>query len=178
MVKRIVARAEARVKRPAGQPDPVRLEVFHQLLAALCEEAVALLLRSAASANIRERRDFSVALFDAAGRLISQAAHIPVHLGSAADSVAAARRELRLEPGDVAILNDPYRGGTHLPDVTLVRPVFLRGDAAPRFYLVDRAHHADIGGAVPGSMAAASDLHAEGLVLPSAFVARIASGTW
>ena len=125
-----------------------------------------MLMRSAASPNIRERRDFSVALFDAKGRLISQAAHIPVHLGSAADSVAAVRAELELERGDVAMLNDPYRGGTHLPDVTLVRPVFLARDAAPRFFLVDRAHHADIGGAVPGSMAAASELIAEGIVVP------------
>jgi N-methylhydantoinase B len=148
--------------------DPVRLEVFHQLLAAVCEESGAVLQRSAVSPNIRERRDFSVALFDRNGRLIAQAAHIPVHLGSAAGSVAAVRGKFpALGPGDVAILNDPYAGGTHLPDVTLVRPVHVPGGgAAPRFYVVNRAHHADVGGAVPGSMAPAHDLHGEGLVLP------------
>lgn len=161
-----VSKSERRVKSSRSAPDPVRLEVFHQLLAAHCEEAGAVLQRSAASPNIRERRDFSVALFDADARLVAQAAHIPVHLGSAADSVLAARAELELEPGDLVMLNDPYRGGTHLPDVTLVRPVFLPGEARPRFFLVDRAHHADIGGAVPGSMAAAADLLAEGLVIP------------
>ncbi|MGE0142152.1 MAG: hydantoinase B/oxoprolinase family protein [Planctomycetota bacterium] len=158
-----------RARKPRGSRpavDPIRLEVFHQLLAALCEEAGAVLMRSAASANIRERRDFSIALFDGDGRLLAQAAHIPVHLGSAAQSVAAVRAELTLEPGDLVILNDPYRGGTHLPDVTLVMPVFLPGHAQPRFFLVNRAHHADIGGAVPGSMAAATDLLAEGLVIP------------
>lgn len=150
-----------------ARPDPVRLEVVHQLLAALCEEGGAVLQRTALSPNIRERRDFSFALFDAEARLVAQAAHIPVHLGSAGESVVAVRDALDLAPGDVAILNDPYRGGTHLPDITLVRPVFLRPDAArPDFFLVDRAHHADVGGAVPGSMGVARDLHGEGLVIP------------
>ena len=149
--------------RPA--PDPVRLEVFHHLLAAVCEEAGALLQRSAISPNIRERRDYSFALFDAAARLVAQAAHIPVHLGSAAESVRAVAETLALEPGDVAIVNDPFAGGTHLPDVTLVQPVFGSG-STPDFYLVARAHHADIGGATPGSMAPATELLAEGLVIP------------
>jgi N-methylhydantoinase B len=118
------------------------------------------------SPNIRERRDFSVALFDARGRLAAQAAHIPVHLGSAADSVAAARAAVPFAPGDVVVLNDPYAGGTHLPDVTMVRPVFLPRSRAPDWFLVNRAHHADIGGATPGSMGAAADLLAEGLVIP------------
>lgn len=148
------------------RPDPVRLEVFHHLLAAFCEEAGTLLQRAAVSPNIRERRDFSVALFDAGGRLMAQAAHIPVHLGSAGDAVAAARSAIDFVPGDVAILNDPYAGGTHLPDVTLVRPVFLGRSRKPAFFLVDRAHHADIGGATPGSMGSAADLIAEGLVIP------------
>ncbi len=148
------------------RPDPVRLEVFHQLLAAVCEEAGALLRRTAISPNIRERRDFSFALFDRDGALVAQAAHIPVHLGSAGDSVAAVRELLDLAPGDVAVLNDPYAGGTHLPDVTMVRPVFLTGDRKPAWFLVNRAHHADIGGAVPGSMGVARDLFAEGLVIP------------
>ncbi len=149
-----------------NRPDPVRLEVFHHLLAAFCEEAGTLLQRAAVSPNIRERRDFSVALFDDEGRLVAQAAHIPVHLGSAGDAVAAARAAIAFAPGDVAILNDPYAGGTHLPDVTLVRPVFVGRARAPAFFLVDRAHHADIGGATPGSMGSAADLIAEGLVIP------------
>jgi N-methylhydantoinase B len=148
------------------RPDPVRLEVFHHLMAALCEEAGALLQRAAVSPNIRERRDFSVALFDREARLTAQAAHIPVHLGSAADSVAAARAAIDFAPGDVALLNDPYAGGTHLPDLTMVRPVFLRGSRAPDWFLCNRAHHADVGGATPGSMGIAGDLLAEGLVLP------------
>lgn len=152
--------------------DPVRLEVFHHLLSAYCEEAGVRLQRSAVSPNIRERADFSVAVFDRRGRLCAQAAHIPVHLGSAGDAVAAVRRELELAPGDVAILNDPYAGGTHLPDVTMVRPVFVRGQRAPEWFVVNRAHHADIGGAAPGSMAIAADLHAEGLVIPPVHLRR------
>jgi N-methylhydantoinase B len=146
--------------------DPIRLEVFHQLLAAVCEESGALLRRCAVSPNIRERLDFSCALYDAHGRLVAQAAHIPVHLGSAADSVAAARAAFALHPGDVVVLNDPYAGGTHLPDVTMVRPIFVGRAREPEFFAVNRAHHADIGGATPGSMGAARDLIAEGLVIP------------
>jgi len=146
--------------------DPVRLEVFHHLLSAFCEEAGVRLQRSAISPNIRERADFSVAIFDRRGRLVAQAAHIPVHLGSAGDAVAAVRRDLALAPGDVALLNDPYAGGTHLPDLTMVRPVFLGPRRAPEWFVVNRAHHADVGGSAPGSMAIAADLHAEGLVLP------------
>ncbi|GAB4141670.1 MAG: hydantoinase B/oxoprolinase family protein [Planctomycetota bacterium] len=146
--------------------DPVRLEVLHHLLSAFCEEAGALLQRSARSPNIRERRDFSVALFDGRGRLCAQAAHIPVHLGSAADAVQAASEALAWRPGDVAILNDPYAGGTHLPDITMVRPVFSARSGEPIWFLVNRAHHADIGGAAPGSMAISRDLHGEGLVIP------------
>ncbi len=148
------------------RPDPIRLEVFHHLLASICEEGGALLQRSAVSPNIRERRDFSFALFDRDGRLVAQAAHIPVHLGSAAESVRAVRESLELGPGDVAMLNDPYRGGTHLPDVTLVRPVFVAGADDAAFYLVDRAHHADIGGATRGSMGVARELYAEGFIIP------------
>jgi N-methylhydantoinase B len=152
--------------------DPVRLEVFHHLLSAFCEAAGASLQRSAISPNIRERADFSVAVFDGGGRLLGQAAHIPVHLGSAGDAVAAVRRELELAPGDVAILNDPYAGGTHLPDVTLVQPVFLPRGRKPEWFVVNRAHHADIGGGTPGSMAIAADLYAEGLVLPPVHLYR------
>lgn len=146
--------------------DPVRLEVFHHLLAAVCEEAGGLLQRTAVSPNIRERLDFSFALFDGEQRLIAQAAHIPVHLGSAAGAVRAVVEALPLAPGDVVVLNDPYAGGTHLPDVTMVRPVFSPRRRLPEYFLVNRAHHADIGGATPGSMGVAEDLLAEGLVLP------------
>tara|TARA_R110002072_G_scaffold299403_2_gene474843 strand:- start:4477 stop:6048 length:1572 start_codon:yes stop_codon:yes gene_type:complete len=152
--------------------DPVKLEVFHHLLGAYCEEAGARLRLSAISPNIRERADYSVAVFDRDARLVAQAAHIPVHLGSAGEAVHAVRRELELEPGDVAILNDPYCGGTHLPDVTMVRPVFERGHNQPEWFVVNRAHHADIGGATPGSMGIVRDLFAEGLVIPPVHLRR------
>jgi len=151
----------------------VRLEVFHHLFAATAEEMGATLMRSAFSANVKERRDFSCALFDAAGRVISQAAHIPIHLGSVPLCVAAAMESVGegWEAGDAVVLNDPYRGGTHLPDVTLVSPVFL-GGRRPAFFVANRAHHADIGGAHPGSMAAAEDVHAEGLRIPPVKLVR------
>jgi N-methylhydantoinase B len=154
------------------RPDPVRLEVCHQLLAAICEEAGSRLQQSAISPNIRQRRDFSVALFDGDARLVAQAAHIPVHLGSAQDSVLAVRAALELAPGDVAVLNDPYDGGTHLPDVTMVAPVFARRHGQPDWFVACRAHHADIGGATPGSMGIARDLFGEGLVIPPVLLCR------
>lgn len=146
--------------------DPVRLEVFHHLFAAVCEEMGARLMRSAFSANIKERRDFSCALFDAEGRMLAQAAHIPIHLGSAPLCVRAAMQACDMRPGDAVILNDPFEGGTHLPDVTLVSPIFCAGDERPRFYCANRAHHADVGGAHPGSMAPTFDVHGEGLRIP------------
>jgi N-methylhydantoinase B len=146
--------------------DPLRLEVFHHLFAAAAEEMGAALQRSAFSPNIKERRDFSCALFDRRGRMLSQAAHIPVHLGSLPLCVAACLEELELGPLDTAVLNDPFRGGTHLPDITLVTPVFLPGRRRPDFYCANRAHHADVGGASPGSMAPAADVHGEGLRIP------------
>lgn len=152
--------------------DPVKLEVFHHLLGAYCEEAGTRLRLSAISPNIRERADYSVAVFDRDARLVAQAAHIPVHLGSAGEAVHAVRRELDLKPGDVAILNDPYCGGTHLPDVTMVRPVFLKHGRSPEWYVVNRAHHADIGGSTPGSMGIVRDLMAEGFVIPPVLFRR------
>jgi N-methylhydantoinase B len=149
----------------------LRLEVFHHLFAACAEEMGAALQRSAFSANVKERRDYSCALFDGAGNMISQAAHIPVHLGSVPLCVAAVLAECALEPGDAVVLNDPFRGGTHLPDVTLVSPVFL-GRGKPAFLVANRAHHADVGGAVPGSMAPASDVHGEGLRIPPVKLVR------
>lgn len=126
--------------------------------------------RSAFSPNIKERRDYSCALFDARGELIAQAAHIPVHLGSMPLSVKAALKKYRLKPGDTVILNDPYSGGTHLPDITLVAPVYLSSDRKlgkqAAFYVANRAHHSDVGGQSPGSMALAERLENEGVVIP------------
>ncbi|MFO1464665.1 MAG: hydantoinase B/oxoprolinase family protein [bacterium] len=151
--------------------NPIELEVFRNRFAAICEEMGADLGRSAFSPNIKERRDYSCAIFDAQGELIAQAAHIPVHLGSMALSVRSALRKFRLRPGDTAILNDPYSGGTHLPDITLVAPVTLsprksRPGTRPMFYVANRAHHSDVGGQSPGSMALASRLEDEGVVIP------------
>ncbi len=154
------------MSRRGARADPVRLEVFHHLFAALCEEMGATLLRSSFSPNIKERRDFSCALFDGDARMIGQAAHLPVHLGSTPMSVAAALAAVEFEPGDAVVLNDPFAGGTHLPDVTLVSPVFLPGSKRPDFLCANRAHHADVGGATPGSMGPASDVHGEGLRIP------------
>ncbi|MEO0480212.1 MAG: hydantoinase B/oxoprolinase family protein [Planctomycetota bacterium] len=146
--------------------DAIRLEIYHHLFAALCEQAGAVLQRSAISTNIRERRDFSFALFDADGSLVAQAAHIPVHLGSAGAAVQAVRDAIELAEGDVAVLNHPALGGSHLPDITCVRPVFLDSGAEPTHFVVARAHHADVGGPVPGSMGLAHELFGEGLILP------------
>lgn len=153
--------------------DPLRTMVFHHLFAAVAEEMGVALLRSAFSANIKERRDFSCAVFAGSGELIAQAAHVPVHLGATPLSVEAVRGALDLGPGDIALHNDPFTGGTHLPDVTLVAPVFASEAAAhPSFFVVSRAHHADIGGAFPGSMAPMDDVHGEGLRLPPVRIQR------
>lgn len=152
--------------------DGLRAQVFHHLYAAACEEMGAALLRSSFSANIKERRDFSCALFDAAGRMVSQAAHLPVHLGSAPLSVQAAMERGPLGRGDAVLLNDPYAGGTHLPDLTLVTPVFLTGADVPELYVASRAHHADVGGPHPGSMGPAVEIHGEGLRLPPVLLVR------
>jgi N-methylhydantoinase B len=144
--------------------DPVTLQVLAGGLRAACEEMGAALIRSAYSANIKERRDCSTALFDAAGELVMQAEHIPVHLGSMPDAVAAVLGEEH-RPGRNWILNDPYRGGTHLPDITLVEPAFV--DGALTGFAACRAHHADVGGPTPGSMPADSrTLAEEGVVVP------------
>ncbi len=156
-----------RVRRSAsGARRSARLEAHHHLFVAIAEEMGAALQRSAFSPNIKERRDFSCALFDARGRMTAHAAHIPVHLGALPLSVAEVLRSVELAPGDAVLLNDPYRGGTHLPDVTLVSPIFVGRGARPTFLCANRAHHADIGGASPGSMAPFDDVHAEGLRIP------------
>jgi N-methylhydantoinase B len=144
--------------------DPVTLSVFVSALAGIAEEMGAVLVRSSYSSNIKERRDCSCALFDEQGRMVAQAEHIPVHLGAMYDSVAAVR-ERDPEPGDVFVLNDPYAGGTHLPDVTLVTPVAVGDEIVG--YTVSRAHHSDVGGMTPGSMPSESrSIFQEGIVIP------------
>lgn len=133
--------------------DPVRLEIFSGLFMGIAEEMGGALQRSAASVNIRERLDFSCALFDAHGGLVANAPHIPVHLGSMGESIRTviAARAGTMRDGEVYALNDPYRGGTHLPDITVIMPVFAGGDA-PAWFVAARGHHADVGGTTPGSM--------------------------
>jgi N-methylhydantoinase B len=144
---------------------PITLEVFKNKFASIAEEMGVALTRAAFSPNIKERRDFSCAIFDAAGDMVAQAAHIPVHLGSMPLSVAAVIQAVELNPGDMAMLNDPFQGGTHLPDITLVAPVFAGGDA-PLFYVASRAHHADVGGMASGSMPLSTSIFQEGLIIP------------
>ncbi|MDB5736988.1 MAG: N-methylhydantoinase, partial [Sphingomonas bacterium] len=147
--------------------DPVRLEIFSALFMAIAEEMGTALQQSAASVNIRERLDFSCAIFDGAGNLIANAPHMPVHLGSMGESIRTVmtRRAGRMAPGDAYALNAPYDGGTHLPDITVVMPVFVRGGEAPDFFVAARGHHADIGGISPGSMPPASTrIEQEGVI--------------
>ena len=146
--------------------DPIRLEIFKNLFHSVAEEMGAALRRSAFSPNIKERRDYSCAVFDGAGQVLAMGDHMPVHLGSMPMSVAAAIDALTLVPGDVALLNDPYCGGTHLPDLTMVMPVYTQRSSSPSFYVANRAHHADIGGAHAGSMGLAREIFQEGLRVP------------
>ena len=152
--------------------DGASLALHQGLFAACAEEMGATLMRTAHSPNIKERLDHSCAVFDGQARLVAQAAHIPVHLGSLPRAVEAAIAVGPLRPGDVVLLNDPFAGGTHLPDLTLVSPVFLGGGASPDFLVASRAHHADVGGASPGSMPIARDVYEEGLRLPPVFLVR------
>ncbi len=151
--------------------DPIRLEVIKNRFTSLTGEMGAVLMRTAFSPNIKERRDFSCALFDRRGEMVAQAAHIPVHLGSMPLSVAAALSRSDLAPGDAVLLNDPYRGGTHLPDLTLVTPVFF-DDSEPVFFLANRAHHADVGGMTAGSLPLSTEIFQEGLRIPPVKIVR------
>src|SRR5688572_8167338 len=151
--------------------DPIQLELMRNLFEAAAEEMGITLQRVAFSANIKERRDFSCALFNPAGELLAQAAHIPVHLGSMPASVAAVLERLgKLEDGDVAIVNDPFAGGTHLPDITLVSPVLHEGEIVG--YVANRAHHADVGGKTPGSMTLSRHIDEEGVRIEPSFLRR------
>lgn len=152
--------------------DAMLLEVFANIFHSIAEEMGAALRRSAFSPNIKERRDYSCAVYDANGQVLAMGDHMPVHLGSMPASVAAARRTLSFEPGDIAALNDPFAGGTHLPDLTLVMPVFLRRESQPHFYVASRAHHADMGGALAGSMGPAREIFQEGVRIPPVKVFR------
>lgn len=145
---------------------PLDLGVFRDLFVALTEEMGVVLQRTAHSPNVVERRDYSCALYDAAGTTIAMGDHMPVHLGSMPLAVAAVRDALEVAPGDVVIVNDPAAGGTHLPDLTLVQGVWLEGRPEPDFWLANRAHHADVGGRSAGSMPLSSDVYEEGVVLP------------
>src|SRR5579862_9282054 len=160
--------------------DPVELEVFKNLYHSIAEEMGATLRRTSFSPNIKERRDYSCAVFDGAGKVIAMGDHMPVHLGSMPMSVAAAVEQGPLDPGDVVMLNDPFRGGTHLPDITMVMPVYV-GRArsgrpahtkAPHFYVASRAHHADVGGTYPGSMGPCREIYQEGLRIPPVKIMR------
>jgi 5-oxoprolinase (ATP-hydrolysing) len=191
----VLQRIELRqIQHAAGTTvDPVLLEVFNNLFMNIAEQMGLQLQNTAYSVNIKERLDFSCALFSAAGHLIANAPHMPVHLGSMGESIKTVIRENagQMRKGDVYVLNDPYHGGTHLPDVTVITPVFLEGASAPEFYVGSRGHHADIGGTTPGSMPPFSTtiqeegvqinnfkLVAEGVLQESAMLALLSGGAY
>ncbi len=170
--------------------DPIELEIFKNIYHSIAEEMGAALRRTAFSPNIKERRDYSCAVFDGNGEVIAMGDHMPVHLGSMPMSVRAAIESTHLAPGDMVMLNDPFRGGTHLPDITLVAPVYVaaRQDRGfrktgtnarqriskyvPDFYVASRAHHADVGGAYPGSMGLCREIYQEGFRIPPVRIMR------
>ena len=156
--------------------DPIELEIFVNLYHSIAEEMGAALRRTAFSPNIKERRDYSCAVFDGQGQVIAMGDHMPVHLGSMPMSVQAAIDACDMSPGDIVMLNDPFRGGTHLPDITLVAPVYVqrgrKSSPAPDFYVASRAHHADVGGAYPGSMGLCREIYQEGVRIPPVKLVR------
>ena len=153
--------------------DPIELEIFKNIFHSVAEEMGAALRRTAFSPNIKERRDYSCAVFDGQGEVVAMGDHMPVHLGSMPKSVRALLNSFPLERGDVAILNDPFRGGTHLPDITLLTPFYSSGKSRrPDFYLASRAHHADVGGSFPGSMGLCREIYQEGLRIPPMKIMR------
>jgi N-methylhydantoinase B/oxoprolinase/acetone carboxylase alpha subunit len=154
---------------PNSHGDP---EVFRNLFVSIAEEMGAVLRRTAFSANIKERRDYSCAVYDADGETIAMGDHMPVHLGAMPLSVRHVLAAFQLARGDVVIVNDPFRGGTHLPDITAVSAVFPAGSKRPEFYVANRAHHADVGGMSPGSMPLAREIYQEGLRIPPALLVR------
>lgn len=152
---------------------PVEFEVFKNLYLAIAEEMGVTLCRTGFSPNIKERLDYSCAVYDADGETIAQGDHMPVHLGAMPLSVRAAIGAVDMRPGDIVVLNDPFQGGTHLPDITLVSPVFVQArDRKPTFYVANRAHHSDVGGMSPGSMPVAREVYQEGLIIPPILLAK------
>ncbi len=150
----------------------LELEVFRSLFISIAEEMGIVLRRTAFSPNIKERRDYSCALYDALGRTVAMGDHMPAHLGAMPASVKAVTDEVQPEPGEIYFLNDPFRGGTHLPDITSVSAVYVDDSGEPAFFLVTRAHHADVGGMVPGSMPLANEIYQEGLRIPPICLVR------
>ena len=166
---------KARMHAIGTSADPILLEVFNNLFMAIAEQMGVTLQNTSYSVNIKERLDFSCAIFDPEGQLVANAPHMPVHLGSMGESVRVVleRRTGTMRPGDAFVLNAPYAGGTHIPDVTVVLPVFLPGDTTPSFYTAARGHHADIGGVTPGSMPPFSrNIHEEGVLLDNVQLVR------
>ncbi len=160
---------EAGRSRTAGA---IELELFRNLFVSIAEEMGVVLRKTAYSANIKERRDYSCAVYDAHGETVAMGDHMPVHLGAMPLSVRHAIDAVRPGPGDVAIVNDPFQGGTHLPDITAVAGVFLKGRGKPSFYVANRAHHADVGGMSPGSMPLAREIFQEGIRIPPVLLVR------
>ncbi len=154
------------------RPNPIEFEVFKNLFLSIAEEMGVTLCRTGFSPNIKERLDYSCAVYDSEGKTIAQGDHMPVHLGAMPLSVRAAIDAVEMDPGDIVILNDPFRGGTHLPDITLVSPVFLGKEKKPAFFVANRAHHSDVGGMSPGSMPVAREIYQEGLIIPPVRLAR------
>lgn len=160
-----------RKSQRSGAAWAVEMEVFRHLLESVAEEVGVILRTTALSANIRERLDFSAAVIDGQGRMAAQASHIPVHLGSCHLTAQEILRSVDLEPGDVVLLNDPFQGGTHLPDITLFAP-FFGDDGEIAFGVLTRAHHSDVGGGVPGSMGNFDEIYKEGIIIPPVRVVR------
>jgi len=152
--------------------DPIEFEIFKNLFVSIAEEMGVTLRRTSFSPNIKERLDYSCAVYDASGATIAQGDHMPVHLGAMPLSVRAAIDHAPMAPGDTVVLNDPFRGGTHLPDITLVSPVYLGRGGRPAFYVANRAHHSDVGGMTPGSMPLSREVYQEGLILPPVTLVR------
>ena len=150
----------------------IELKLFASRVIAICEEMGLVLRRAAFSPNIKDRLDFSCALFGADGQLFAQADHMPVHLGSMAFAMSSVVKEREWQTGDMLVLNDPYLGGTHLPDVTLIAPVFGAGEIGLLGFVVNRAHHANIGCDTPGSMPVSSSLEEEGIIIPPTLLLR------
>ncbi len=174
--QRLTTRARFSGKLRCMRRDPIELEIFKNLFHSIAEEMGAALRRTAFSPNIKERRDYSCAVFDDAGEVIAMGDHMPVHLGSMPMSVRAAIDACEMQPGDIVMLNDPFRGGTHLPDITLVAPVYVnsakRNGNRPNFYVASRAHHADVGGTFPGSMGLCREIYQEGVRIPPVHIMR------